>query len=175
MYYLPCSKWFSSNHGIERLDFRGWTSQKRSSSISDGVTTSRAVFGCLSIDFNSITWRTKISSVCQGQPRMKLLLCNKKGLDRKDNCESIFSKTLGKFLVYSHSCHPNIQCKYSTYKQYPPVHFELPVSFTGYVDVGEVSGVVLGVTSSQNQLSSWCSSWISENFTAIYDKICEIS
>lgn len=63
-------------------------------------------------------------------------------------------------------------------KQYPPIHFELPVSFAGYVDVGEVSGVVLGVTSSQNQLSSWRSSWISEIFTSIYEKtctVCEIS
>lgn len=127
MYYLPCSKWFSSNHGIERLDFRGWTSQKRSSSISNGVTTSRAVFWCLSIDFNSIIWRTENSSVCQEglySPGWNYFGTTKTDcgrfivllyyVDSKDNGESIFSKTSGKFLVYSHSCHPNTQCKYST-------------------------------------------------------------
>ena len=48
--------------------------------------------------------------------------------------------------------------------QYLPIHLKLPVAFPSDIKIGKVSCVVLGITSTQDQLTTCCIGGISEIF-----------
>lgn len=53
--YLSSSERLGPDHGVERLDFCGGSSQQRGARVSDGFTAPGAVLGCLAIDLHSGT------------------------------------------------------------------------------------------------------------------------